>query len=240
MALYTQAEFSRFIGCSRAAVSKAVRDNKLKISESGIIDSEIPENKFWMEKVSLKKGNEKAAHEKPAQTKPVTEKKQKPVTEKKPPKKTITKKQLEELTDQLMPETLPTPPENEQKTEKKKETLAEQKMKLEIANLREKLEKAKLDNQKTRATLVEIDTLGQAIFGYLIALNKNILSMPKSFVDEFAAGQKAGKSKTELTDILVKPISAAIIDARDQIKKEQERHKRAAKQNNERSEPEND
>lgn len=239
---YSQSELSKITKCSRANISKLTKKNPpiLIAGPDGKIDIEDPTNCVWYETRMLKIDGTSAPQvpKNPAEKKKTAPKKQKSAIN--------SEKTIESETDQAAPSTPDTPRHTTRKTEKsdedtpKDESMAARKMRLEVENLQEKLEKSKIENKKARASLVEVDTLGMAVFGYLIALNKNMLSIPKSYIDEFAAALKAGKSKTELTDILTKPISAAIVDSRDQIKKELERYKRATKQNHENTSEKNE
>jgi hypothetical protein len=248
--IFTQAALARITNCSRANISKLTKQNPpvLIPEPDGKINIDNEINRVWYETRMVRIGKdpqEKQTNtEKKAQIKKTRAKKIKKTNSEKPNKPETapeTKPTIESETDQVSGnEENNIFPENkdDEKKEAIKEPLALQKMRLEVENLREKLEKSKLENKKARAALVEIDTLGSTLFGYLIALNKNILSMPQSYVDEFDAAKKAGKSKTELTDILTKPISTAIIDSRDQIKKEIQKYKRHVRKNTEKEEKE--
>lgn len=171
------------------------------------------------------------------------------VVKKKPVKKVSreTKKPVKK-TKAVKPK-LKTAPEKKQRTEKqieqdelKSEVEAENKITgtdEELTDLQRRSAKAKhekiiidknkaqMDLKKSRAELAEVETLGKSLIGYCIALNQNLLDQPRSFIDEFEMAFKKGKSKTDLTDILRIPASAAIEDTIKVIKKELEKFRRA-------------
>jgi hypothetical protein len=92
-----------------------------------------------------------------------------------------------------------------------------------------KADKAELELKKSRAEVAEIQTIGQVCIGYLMALNQTLLDQPRSWIDEISLGIKAGKSKTDLTDMARKPAMEAIAESIEIIKKEIKKYKRDTK-----------
>jgi hypothetical protein len=92
-----------------------------------------------------------------------------------------------------------------------------------------KSEKAEMELKKARAELAELQTIGQVCIGYLMAVNQNLLDQPRSWIDEISSGIKAGKSKTDLTDLARKPAMEAISEAIELINKEIAKYKRDVK-----------
>lgn len=221
-----QSQFAEYAGVSRQAVSILIKKSTVVKKENGKIDIDDPVNSFYLDgrkdaprvvtnPKGAKGGPADLPEDKPIKTKP------KPAPKKRGrPKKTDPKP-----VKQKHAETVKTnPPAGEERP-----SLQKQKLELEVKKLKENVEKAKLENAKARAEVCEIDTLAVTVLDYCIALNKNLLDNPRSFVDDFEAGMKMGKSKTELTDILRKPISEAIEDTMNLIVKEIKKYKDAAR-----------
>ena len=211
--LYNQSEFAIFTNCTRQNVSKSVKQGFLIKTSDGKIDSDDPINREWIE---LRFLNDSAIKERR-----FSDIKQESHIKKRTKSKNDTKNTL--LNNK--------PPKIQNNDSDDDEVpLQRQKLQYEVAKMKEQYEKLALDNRKARSELVERETLAAAVFGYLIALNKNILAMPESFIDDFQAKLKIGKSRPELCDILRGPITQAIVDTKDQIKKEIEKYKRDIKQ----------
>jgi len=213
---YKQADLARELHISRQAVSMAAKENppRVIIAADGYIDSEDETNAFYIENIKIKKGILSAL--------------EKPIQKSEPKKTKIIKPEIEEP-DDIPAELLPYTENDEDGKPKSKVPLGQQKLYLEVEILKGKNEKQKLENRKARADLVEMESLCFTVFNYLSALNKNILEMPLSFVDEFKSAQLAGKSKSDLIDILRKPISASIADTVSDVKKEIDRYKRSVR-----------
>lgn len=233
-----QSAFARLAGCKRQNVWASIQNGTLKKDDNGLLDPEHPDNKFWLETRHV------------TESVPSTKRgpKKKEVVQEIPPPKKEPKKKVEKIvTPEITRDEHIGSARDENKKhgnkkdsqnkkdpqdhddEHKNEPMQAQKIRLEVEKLREQRDKLKIENQKARAELVDRELLADALFGYLIALNKKMMDLPLSYVDEFESAMKLGKSKTELTDILRKPISEVIIDCRDQIKKEIESYKRMAK-----------
>jgi|GEM_PF-4172276 len=199
----------------------AAKENppRVIIDSDGYIDSEDETNAFYIENIKIKKGII------PSPERPKKQTLQKKQTKKEKPAPENEKETEAEIPDENEQQK----PAHLQSGNNSKEPLGKQKLILEIEILKGKNEKQKLENRKARADLVEMESLCFTVFNYLSALNKNILEMPLSFVDEFKSAQLAGKSKSDLIDILRLPISTAITESVSDIKKEIERYRRAVR-----------
>lgn len=251
---------STLIGCSRANLSKMWKierddpghygffseNGKIDISSPIFIDrygdhlAEWEELKSTKSKPESKPKTESKTKPKPkpeAEPEPETEPKKKPGRPKgsknKPKPKSEPKKQRthrQQVQDKIKADRetakFLTNEDDEVKELQKKSIIAKyQKTILDK-------EKAEMELRKARADLAEIQTIGSICIGYLVALNQELLDQPRSFIDELTSGIKAGKSKTDLTDIARKPAMIAIAEAQEFIKKEIARYKRDIKSEN--------
>jgi len=89
-------------------------------------------------------------------------------------------------------------------------------------------EKSKIELEKVRSKLVEIETLGDTCIGYLAAFNHNIMDFPKSIVDDFEAAMKTNKTRSDKIDIILKPICIQIKETISQITTELDRERNKA------------
>ena len=93
-----------------------------------------------------------------------------------------------------------------------------------LTNEVKKLDKQNLQldikNSQSRGLLIEKESLSDTVYGYLNALNHNMMSIPKSVIDDFSAGIKTEMTRSELINILTLPICEAIHDTKEEIKKE--------------------
>lgn len=132
------------------------------------------------------------------------------------PKKSVTKKTISEKKEIIKNE--------KEKLKKPKKSvvgnLTEQKLKKENIKLDEQIKQLRIKNNHARGLLIEKESLGDTVYGYINALNHNIMSMPKGIIDEFESGLKTGMTRAELINILTEPICEAIKDTKDGIKKE--------------------
>lgn len=226
-------------------------DGKVDISDPSFIqkytDKIIPEELEEI-KNKLNKKNNKTSKPKTIKTnkkKPaVSENKNEVKVVKKrgrPPKDKTEKKTPEKKTVEVKKNDKPKEPDN--KTDSKnpdendgeKSEIKELSKKATIAKFKKDIfaaEKAEIDLKKARAELAELETIGRVCIGYLIALNQSLLDQPRSFIDELSSGIKAGKSKTDLTDIARKPAMNAISESIELIKKEIAKYKRDIKSDN--------
>ena len=212
----TQSAFADKAGVSRQNISSLIKKGLL-IKEDGKLNIENETNKFYLQQ---RKENPRIITN-PGNAKKKTTSQKKPIKKVSRETKTVKKKPAVKKQEES---------ENTEDTQDNKdEPLTMQKQRLEIEKLKEQRDKLKLENEKSRGLLCETETLGQALIGYCIALNKNLLDQPRSFIDEFEASLKMGKSKTELTDILRIPASQAIKSSIDIMKKEVKKYKRAVR-----------
>jgi|WetSurMetagenome_2_1015567.scaffolds.fasta_scaffold08452_6 hypothetical protein len=220
--IYNQSEFASFCHCTRQNVCKYVKLGYIKKNSDGKIDTDDPVNKNWIESRFINDSIAAAKKDEPPPQKKEIEKR--PETNKSKQQENITLPRINtrEPVKKSIPNDFykPVQPFTLDGTDLSKMSMAQRKVYLETAKLQEQYEKLRIENQKARCEVVYKETLGNTCFGYLSALNKMILALPVSYVDEFGAAYKKGKGKTELTDILRKPITQAIIDAREQMKKE--------------------
>lgn len=223
----TISAFSQLAECSRQNIHSLVKKGELIKDDDGKMDPVNPINaeylaarKIGKRKITNRGG--KVPGNNPPEIKKTVKKKEsenKIKTEKKQEKK---------KTVISFPQT--TPEDTDEEKERRREEATKraiEKSKLELEKLKEDVETRRLKNEKERGKLCEVDTLGKTLIGYVIALNKTLLDQPRSFVDEFESAIKMGKSKTELTDIIRKPASSAIMETKDIIKKEIQKFKRA-------------
>lgn len=196
--------FARLAGCTRQNISSLVKKELLIIEDKKLdVDNEI--NQYYLQQ---RKENPRAVTNPGKPNEPV--KKENKIIVKKPEpdkkkKKPVSKK----------------PPEksDSQKSSKVGKPLSQQKLEIEIERITEQRNKLRLENAKARAELVEREKLAETCFGYLSALNQNIMSMPKSYIDDFSAGIKSKATRSKLTDILTIPICEAISETKSEIKK---------------------
>lgn len=127
------------------------------------------------------------------------------------------------------------PPTNLEEPDKPKTELQILSEKSAIAKFKKDIfaaDKAELDLKKSRAQLAELDSIGQTCITFCVALAQSLLDQPRSWIDEVTSGIKAGKSKTELTDIARKPEMASIAETKELILKEIAKYKREVKSDN--------
>lgn len=218
--IYSQSELSRATGCTRQNISAAVKSGHLVKTPDGKIDTENSANRFWIESRTVNASKIQTPPG-PRPTKPKKPKAEKPHLP----------TYAESGYSAPNPDDYELDPDDTNSATGDVVSLAEKKMRLEVEKLEEQRDKLKIENQKARAELVEREILSDALFGYLVALNKNILSMPRSYIDEIEAALKMGKSKIEASDILTRAIGHEITVTKDQIKREIERYRRASKHN---------
>lgn len=222
-------------------------DGKVDISDPSFIqkysDKIIPEE---LEKIKnkLNKKNNKTPKSKKKKDKKekldIPENKTKVKIVKKrgrPPKDKTEKKTVKNEPVKNKESNKPKKPDNENNDEdnEEKTEIKELSKKAAIAKFKKEIfaaEKAEIELKKARAQLAELDTIGRVCIGYLIALHQSILDQPRSFIDELCSGIKAGKSKTDLTDIARIPAMNAISESIELIKKEIAKYKRDIKSEN--------
>ena len=244
---------AELIGCSRNNISKqyqreiespgtysyfAKKEKMVEITDPGFIRKYGNHLKEWNKKVKAKQ-NKRA------------NKKKKTIVEKKVDKEVV--KHLKALAGGSISVTTKAPPKsNKPKTERMQEEEDRRLERERVANSGDSeldqlatraaiakykkiifdSEKAEIELKKSRAELIDIETMGETVMGYLMTLNQTILDAPRSFVDNFESGVKTGKSKSDLTDILRAPIMEAIKDTKEIITKELRKHKAAVKKAN--------
>ena len=99
-------------------------------------------------------------------------------------------------------------------------SLTEQKLKKENKKLDEQIKQLRIKNNHSRGLLIEKESLSDTVYGYVNALNHNIMSIPKGIIDDFESGIKTKMTRAELINILTEPICEAIHDSKEDIKKE--------------------
>jgi len=97
--------------------------------------------------------------------------------------------------------------------------LAQEKTKWEIENLKSKDKKQKLEYEKNRNKLLPRDEMDR-VYGFLDALNKNIMGIPLSIIDDFEAAVKTKNTRSNKIGIITGPICEAIAETKTAIKKE--------------------
>lgn len=82
-----------------------------------------------------------------------------------------------------------------------------------------KYKKLELEIKEMQGELVRRDSLGNACFGYLSALNINMMEMPQSFLDQLESAIVNKASRSEKMEIVTKPICDAIDQTLSQIER---------------------
>lgn len=211
----TQSDFAKLAGVSRQNISALVKKGEIIKEDNGGINPENEANAIYL--AGRKDAPRVITNPAPKKIKP--EKEVKEIKKRGRPKKSKNETEI------IIP-IIDTP---SSKKEGDPPSLQKQKLLLEVEKLKENVEKARLENAKARAEVCEVDTLLNVVIGYCIALNKSILNMPKSYIDDFEIAMKQGKSKTILNDILTAPISMEIEETIQIIKKEIKKYKDAAR-----------
>jgi hypothetical protein len=211
--ILNRSKFALLAECSRQNIKKLVDNKTLVLNKDGKLDITNPENMFWLEqrknKTELKINN-------PGKT--VDVKKNIKTAVKKAVKISKNKKtKLEE------PET------EDDKTENKEETLQSKKLRIEVQKLEEQRDKLIRENAVGRAELINKKELADRLFGFIIALLKNIMGMPAGYIDDFEAAVKSKNTRAEKINILTVPICEAIEETKTEIKKELRRITRELK-----------
>lgn len=199
-----RSKFALLAECSRQNIKKLVDNKTLVLNKDNKLDINNPENNFWLEqrksKTDLKINNP---------GKPIdVEKVIKPAV-----KKTI----------KISKNKKPTPEEPEDKDdekEDKEETLQSKKLRIEVQKLEEQRDKLIRENAVGRAELINKKELADRLFGFIIALLKNIMGMPAGYIDDFEAAVKSKNTRAEKINILTVPICEAIEETKSEIKKE--------------------
>lgn len=138
----------------------------------------------------------------------------------KPKKKPVKKKPPKKVSRETKKETVVEKPKTPRKKKDKIATLTEQKLQNEVKKLDKQNLQLDIKNSQARGLLIEKESLSDTVYGYIDALNHNIMSIPKGIIDDFAAGIKTKMTRSELINILTLPICEAIHDTKVEIKKE--------------------
>lgn len=191
MKLLSQTDFSKIANCSRQNIAKLISKGKLP-TENGKISLEHPDVIEYLKKRDV-----------PESKIEIPDKK---VETKKPKPKRKTKREKNDFDE---------PPQNSQS-----QSSSASRRELEIRKLKAQIDGYEIKNAASRGQLIERESLSDTIFGYLSALNQNIMSMPTGFIDEFESGIKTGMTRAELINILTNPISETIKETKEEIEKE--------------------
>jgi len=210
--LLTISAFARLSDCTRQNISSLVKKGLLILTD-GKLDTENETNKFYLSQRKEhprqitnpgKEKIEKALKGEPVEVKkPKVENTEKKVVVK---KERVKKNQKKKHLESDEPE--------------KEKSFQQQKLELEVEKLKEQRDKLRRENEEGRAELVRRESLGDTCFGYLAALNQNIMSIPKGMIDEFESALKSGSTRSELINTLTSPICESINETKSAIKKE--------------------
>lgn len=202
--------FARLAGCSRQNIHSLIKKSLLILDcDSGQMNPMDPTNAFYLEqrkidpRIITNPGKEKVKKEIP-----VKQKKEKIIPEK-IPKKTDPIKPTKILKDSEIP-------------------VSQRKLNLEVKKLEAQVNGLEIKNAQIRGQLFQKETLGDTVYGYLSALNQNIMNLPKSIIDDFEAAIKSKKTRSEKIDIITSPICLAISETKEEIKKTIDRAKKEA------------
>jgi hypothetical protein len=214
-----QSQFAEYAGVSRQNISALIKKGEIIKKENGKIDIDDPVNAFYLD--GRKDAPRVVTNPKGAKGGPADLPGDKPVKPK-PKKRGRPKKTDPKSAEEKPVETnKPSPPQGEEGP-----SLQKQKLQYEVDKLREQKIGLKMDNAKKRGQLFEIESLGETVFGYISALNQNIMEMPASFLDELEAALKSKKSRAERLNIITAPICEAIAETKEEIQKEIKKAKR--------------
>ncbi|MCK5614774.1 hypothetical protein KAR91_73615 [Candidatus Pacearchaeota archaeon] len=223
--LVNQSKTALLIGCSRNNINKKWKVEQENpgthdyFSESGNVD--ISHHEFislygdhlneW-KSLKDKPRKSRSTNNQKSETEKVSIKENQAIPEKTSiHEKQKTKKQLEQIEI-----------EKEKNIHVNDETkaLAEKAKKAKYIKTINDAKKSQIELDKSRSLLIEIETLAETCMGYLATLNQNIMQVPETFVDEFEASMKAGKTRTDKIDILRIPICAFIAETIEGITNE--------------------
>jgi len=100
-----------------------------------------------------------------------------------------------------------------------KASYAEQKIKEEIGKIKADRQLREIKIEKEKDILIEKDRVARVLFGYLDALNTNLLDAPETMIDYITDKVKSGAKKGELVKYMRDAIGQEIKSTKKQIQK---------------------
>lgn len=187
-------DFSDLAGVSKAAISKGVKSGLLEKTKSKKIDVYSDSARAYL----LKKGVELPE---------IEVKESSPAVRKSSPSSKISSKSSQKNKSGT----------TGQKEKGEKFNLTIIKMEEEIGDIRAKRELREIKVQEAKDILVQRERLGRAVFGYLDALNSNILSTPEVMVDYLLDKKNSGAKKGDLIKYMREILGLEIKSTKKQI-----------------------
>lgn len=194
-------EFARYANCSRQNISKLIKNSEKGIGEILVIENKKldinnPDNETYL-------SGRKKLGDLPTDGKSVK----------------IKKKIVKNIIDENIDDNENLEIEDDDENLNNIQSNGKERQALEIQKLKAQIKQLDLKNSAARKDLIEIETLAEAVFNHLSALHQNVLDMPESFIDKYKHANDSGKSRSDLKDILTKPICQAIKDTINQVDK---------------------
>ena len=210
-------KFAELAEVSRQIITRLSNKGTL-VKNGSKLDIKNPTNKFYLEGREIKLGKKILENFKPE-------------TKKEPIKKKVKISPTFKIKEEVKPKPKPKPkPKYVNNNDSDEEIpLQQQKLKIEVEKLKEQKDKLVRENAVGRAELISKKEVADRLFGYLIALNKNIMGIPLGYIDDFEAAVKSKSTRSEKTNILTIPICEAIEETKIELKKEISRISRELK-----------